>query len=84
MPRWNLVYQPRTRRQLQVACNAAAGALALESCRLYGLLEGGPGVDVARCEEVLARAAARGIRPAPDAVDRFFEAIIPTRGGSER
>lgn len=61
---------PQTPEQWQLAVDAAAGLRALYDCKLYGLLEG-PGldcIDAARCDELLAAGAVRGIRPsAPDA-----------------
>jgi hypothetical protein len=57
--------------QWQLAVDAAHAALVLESARLYGLVTGGPQVDVERCEDILTRGAAGGFTPAADAVDRF-------------
>ncbi len=54
---------PRTRPEWQEAADTAELMLALESCRLYGLLQGGSGVNVMRCEEILERARAMGIEP---------------------
>lgn len=71
---------PRTRAEWQVAADAAAGALALDSARQYGLVTGGPGVDVERCAEILRRAEARKIKPAPDAAERFILALVAEQG----
>ena len=56
---------PQTRAEWQEAADAAQMMLALESCKLYGLLQGGPHVNVMRCEEILERARAKGIDPRP-------------------
>lgn len=56
---------PKTPEEWQDAANGASYWLAVDAARKYGLLTGGPDVDVARCEEILARAALWGITPAP-------------------
>ncbi len=62
---------PKTCEEWQIAVDCAEGALALDSARQYGLVTGGPGVDVERCLEILKQGRARGIVPAPDAIKRF-------------
>ncbi len=44
---------PRTAKEWQEALDAANGALAFDSAKLYGLLTGGPQVNTARCLEIL-------------------------------
>jgi hypothetical protein len=56
---------PKTPEEWQEAVNAAEFYLSLDACRQYGLVTGGPGVNAARCEEILRRGKWRGIRPAP-------------------
>lgn len=71
---------PMTPAEWQEAVDGASGCLALEAARLYGLVTGGPKVDVARCEEILALGAELGVTPAAHATERFMDAII---GGQE-
>jgi hypothetical protein len=52
-----------------------SGALALDSARQYGLIKGGPEVNVARCVEILKRGRQLGITPAPDAVEKFAQEL---------
>jgi len=59
---------PRTVEKGQEAADVAQWALALDSARQFGLVEGGPKVNVERCEEILNLAEKRGIRPHKDAV----------------
>jgi hypothetical protein len=40
---------------------AASGLLLIDDARLWGLIQGGPGVDRARCEEILQLAGDNGI-----------------------
>lgn len=40
---------------------AASGLLLIDDARQYGLVKGGPGVDRARCEEILALAGEYGV-----------------------
>ena len=54
---------PKTLEEWQEAADAANFLLELESCRMFGLIEGGPEVNLARCESILNRAAKRGIAP---------------------
>lgn len=56
---------PRNTREWFEAVDQAAFFLALDDCRMYGLIEGGPGVRRERCLEILERAAQRGIKPRP-------------------
>lgn len=68
--------EPRTLQEWQEAADAAEGALALDSARLYGLVKGGPVVDVNRCVYILDEAFQRyRVRPAADAIERFSTAI---------
>jgi hypothetical protein len=70
---------PLTPEEWQDAVDAAAGLLALESARDYGLVTGGPSADIARCQELLERGAARGIKPTPDALERFAFSLLQER-----
>lgn len=55
--------EPKTATEWQSAVDAAAGLRAIADCKMYGLLEGGPTIDVRRCDEILKSGAARGFRP---------------------
>lgn len=55
---------PETPAEWQDAANAASFFLLLESARAFGLVTGGPTVDVDRCDQILEAAAARGVTPA--------------------
>lgn len=67
-------HTPKTPQQWQIAVDAAKGALALHDARLYGLVTGGPTVNVERCLALLEAGKEKGIRPRADAVERFIEA----------
>lgn len=64
---------PTTPAEWQEAVDAAEGALALESARLYGFVTGGPAVNTVRCEEILRAGAELGVTPSRDAIDRFVD-----------
>lgn len=53
--------------------------LHIDSAQKYGIVTGGPVVDVARCEELLARGKEKGITPAPDCVETFFRRMAGQR-----
>jgi hypothetical protein len=46
--------------------------LRLESAKFYGLVTGGPRVNVGRCREILELGQARGFAPAEDAAERIL------------
>lgn len=59
------VKEPVTPQEWQLCVDAAEFFLAVDSCRQYGLLTGGPGVNVERCVGILERGKALGYKPAP-------------------
>jgi hypothetical protein len=54
---------PATPEQWQVVVNLAQACLLLDDSRLYGLIQGGPDIDRARCLDILARGKAQGWVP---------------------
>jgi hypothetical protein len=56
---------PRTPEEWQEAVNMAEFLLALDSCKQYGLIEGGPTVKFERALKIIERGKARGVVPAP-------------------
>lgn len=67
---------PKTDEEWQEAVDAADGALALHSARAYGLVTGGPAVDVARCEMILSEGAKRKFMPSTTAVEEFIAELL--------
>ena len=65
---------PKTPQEWQEAVDAAQFFTAFESCKMYGLVKGGPNVNMQRCEEILERGQALGITPAP--VDELCKRFI--------
>jgi len=57
--------EPETPEQWQYCVDGASLGLHLDAARQYGLVTGGPGIDVGRCTELLRRGAERGFRPRP-------------------
>lgn len=66
---------PKSDQEWQQAVNLAQFALLLDATRQYGLLTGGPTINVARCETLLRRGARRGIVPLAEAIDELIEAF---------
>lgn len=56
-----MAHWPQNDEEWAEAINAAVFCLGVDSARKYGLVSGGPEVDVDRCEEVLAHAKAAGL-----------------------
>ena len=58
---------PTTFEEWQDAANAAEAWLRFDSAKKYGLISGGPDVDVDRCDDILKKAKRLGITPNPEA-----------------
>ena len=54
---------PITNAEWQEAVDAAEFMICLHSAQAYGLIAGGPDVNLERCEDLLRAGAARGVRP---------------------
>lgn len=52
---------PTTPDEWQLVADFSAFCLAVENARLYGLIEGGPEINVDRCRDLLLMAQDRGI-----------------------
>lgn len=63
--------EPETREEWQEAVDAAEFYLYLHSARAYGLVKGGPEINIDRCEDLLRRGAAQGVLPSADAIERM-------------
>lgn len=72
---------PKSPAQWREAAAMAEACLMLESARMYGLVEGGPGVNSDRCVELLGRAKQRGIVPTKAEVDQAIAALVRGEGG---
>lgn len=58
-----MMRNPRTHAEWQEAVDGAEIALKLHAANAYGLVSGGPTVNVDRCEDLLREGATRGVRP---------------------
>jgi len=67
---------PQTFMEWVEAAAAANALLLLDAARVYGLVTGGPDVDTARCEQILAGAEERGITPNGIAVERYVGEMV--------
>jgi hypothetical protein len=80
--RASLMRDPQTPIEWQTAVDAAEANLVLDAARQYGLVKGGPGVNVERCQEILRRGALKGIVPAADCAERYASELMSQgRGG---
>jgi hypothetical protein len=68
---------PETAEEWQEAVNGAQFYLGVDSCRQYGLLKGGPQINVGRCIQILRRGRRKGYLPAP------FEELVRMYVNSE-
>ena len=58
--------------QWQEAVDLADALLLLDSARAYGLVSGGPAVNIERCDDILKRGHDLGFRPTKDAIKRLL------------
>lgn len=77
---------PQTPEEWQEAADLAWFFLVLESCRMYGLIRGGPRANIERCESILIQAKNRGITPTNDEEERLWGTLFvsPTVSTSTR
>ena len=73
---------PQTRAEWLEAAVTAAVCLRIDAARQYGFVEGGPEIDVARCEEILLRAKMQGIEPTEGEIEAQTRALL-AQGGEE-
>lgn len=66
---------PLTPVEWQEAVDAAEAYLALESAKAYGLVRGGPVVNVQRCEQLLRDGKQRGYSPLKENVERVIKSL---------
>ncbi len=67
--------EPTTVGEWQNAVDVAAACRVLADLRMYGLIEGGPEINVQRCDEILARGRKRGIEPSRP-LDQLTVALV--------
>lgn len=67
---------------LRTAAIAAEVYILLDAAAWYGLVEGGPKINVDRCEEVIAEAAAAGITYSADEVTEAIRHIVAWESAS--
>lgn len=75
---------PQTAEEWQEAVNLAEFLLSIDSCRQYGLIEGGPEVNVERACDILRRGRWRGAFPLPleQLVELYFDPATTPRSGT--
>jgi hypothetical protein len=66
---------PRTPQEWQEAFDLATALRMIADCKMYGLIKGGPEINLERCDRILARGAKRGLSPSKAAADLAMEYI---------
>ena len=66
---------PKTPEEWQEAVNLAETLLLVDSARQYGLITGGPVIDINRCEFILRCGRQRGYRPEKRVVDSYVRGL---------
>jgi hypothetical protein len=67
---------PHSPQEWRDAAACADVLLAVDAARQYGLITGGPTIDVRRCVDLLARAKAQGIAPTADEKTHALAALL--------
>lgn len=67
---------PQTDAEWQEAVDLASALLHLDSARQYGLVTGGPEINVERCAQIVAAGGERDVTPSPDHVERFVASYL--------
>jgi|SRR5579885_3304145 len=70
-----MIRDPQTKQEWQEAVDMAHALLSLDACRQYGLVTGGPKINLERCEELLRRAREYGYFPREEAIADVVRAI---------
>lgn len=66
--------EPITDEDWRDTVDLAKACLILEDAQARGLILGGPQINVARCDELLAAGKERGFEPRPDVLTRLVDA----------
>lgn len=67
--------EPQTPEEWQQAVDVAAGARCIADCKMYGLIAGGPRIDIERADNLLARGREQGIEPSRPAHEIAIDLI---------
>lgn len=76
--------EPESPAEWQEALDAAMASRLLADCKMYGLIEGGPNVNVSRCDEIIERAQALGLRPSKRDVELAIEMVREINAGAAK
>jgi hypothetical protein len=75
--------EPKTRAEWQEAVDAAAAARVVADCMMYGLLVGGPTINVERCDQIIERGQAREVYPSGPVADLAVELVASINAEAE-
>ena len=67
---------PTTPTEWQEAVDLAEFYVCLDSAAKYGLVTGGPQINLERCEQILRDGRALGYRPSVNCVERILKAHL--------
>ena len=68
--------EPKTREEWQEVTDMCHFYLLLDSARQYGLVDGGPQINVKRCEQLFSKATRLGFSPSPGSVERLTAELL--------
>ena len=67
---------PSTDAEWREACNLAFTYIRIDAARAYGLISGGPTIDVARCEHIIVEGKRRGIESDEASFRKLLQLIL--------
>ena len=73
--------EPSTDAEWQLCVDACTGLRMIEDAKLYGLLEGGPEINMERIDYFLERAAEKGIQPSKPPAELAIEMLLCWNSG---
>lgn len=68
------IKNPETSQEWQDVMDIADAAIRLDAARKYGLVKGGPKVNLKRCQEIVELAKSRGHCVGPNSIQKFIAA----------
>lgn len=75
-----MIKDPTTPEEWQEAVDLAATHLRIDAARKYGIMTGGPEIDIERCVGLLKAGKEKGVTPSPGCVERILKQMVQVTG----
>lgn len=74
---------PQTEAEWQEAFDLANAARMIADARMYGLMEGGPQINLSRCDEIIERGRRRGLQTSKPVAQLAVELVLEINGNGQ-